>query len=267
LLIHDIKSVVILGAGNVAWHLGHRFIEAGIQVRQIFSRTPELGEPLAGELGTSYTNRLDHLSEDADLYLLAISDDAIPSLIRQAHFGSHLVVHVAGSIPMDVFKGQAKNYGVFYPLQTFTRGKALDFSQVPLFIEASNERNLRMLRTLADRLTQKVYAVDSEKRAHLHLAAVIAANFTNHMLALSEKFLQEKNLSFDLLKPLIQETIAKALLISPLEAQTGPALRGNRQILEKQLAMLDSHPEIRELYRVISESIQELKSEKLKVKN
>jgi predicted short-subunit dehydrogenase-like oxidoreductase (DUF2520 family) len=109
--------------------------------------------------------------------------------------------------------------------------------------------------------------VDSEKRAHLHLAAVIAANFTNHMLALSEKFLQEKNLSFDLLKPLIQETIAKALLISPLEAQTGPALRGNRQILEKQLAMLDSHPEIRELYRVISESIQELKSEKLKVKN
>jgi predicted short-subunit dehydrogenase-like oxidoreductase (DUF2520 family) len=263
----EIHTVVILGAGNIAWHMGHCLSAVGIQVEQIFSRTPALGETLAAELQTGYTNRLDLLAEDADLYLLAVSDDAITSLLRQAQFGKQLVVHVAGSVSIEIFEGKAKNYGVLYPLQTLTRGKPVDFSNVPLFIEANNARNLEKLKALAGKMTKRVYIVDSEKRAYLHLAAVIASNFTNHMFALTEKVMQERNLSFDLIKPLIQETIAKALFMSPLQAQTGPAVRGNNEVIEKHMTMLENHPEIRELYRVISESIMAMKSEKLKVKN
>jgi predicted short-subunit dehydrogenase-like oxidoreductase (DUF2520 family) len=250
-----------MGAGNVAWQLGHRFSETGIQVKQVFSRTPEMGKLLADELGTGFTNRLDQLAEEADLYLLAVTDDAISSFLRQMPFGKRLVAHVAGSVPITIFEGKAKNYGVLYPLQTLTRGKQVDFSNIPLFIEANNERNLEMLKTLAGKLSKSVYVVDSEKRAYLHLAAVIASNFTNHMFAVAEKLLQERNLSFDLLKPLIEETIAKALFMSPLTAQTGPAARGNKEIIEKHRAMLDNHPEIKELYRVVSESKAAFRSE------
>jgi predicted short-subunit dehydrogenase-like oxidoreductase (DUF2520 family) len=257
----DIHTVVILGAGNLAWHFGHRLSGAGIQVRQVFSRTPKQGESLASELNTGYTNRLDLLAEDADLYLLAVSDDAIASLLRQARFGKRLVAHAAGSVSIDVFAGKVKNYGVLYPLQTFTQGKPLDFSNIPLFIEANNARNLEKLNRLACRLSERVYIVDSEKRTYLHLAAVIASNFTNHMFTLAEKLMQERNLSFDILKPLIQETVAKALQISPFLSQTGPAIRGNAQVIEKHMAMLEHHPEIRELYRMISESIMAMNNE------
>ena len=255
----EIRSVVIMGAGNVAWHLGRRLSATGIQVKQVFSRRPEQGKILAAELQTGFTNRLDLLAEDADLYVLAVSDDAITPLLRQVQFGQRLVAHMAGSVPMEVFKGKARNYGVLYPLQTFTQGKPVDFSKVPLFIEANNNRNLEKLKKLAVKLTGRVYAVDSEKRTYLHLAAVIASNFTNHMFAVAEKVMLERNLSFELLRPLIEETIAKALSMPPIQAQTGPAVRGNKQVLEKHMSMLEEHPEIRELYRVISESIMEMK--------
>jgi len=256
----DIRTVVLMGAGNLAWHFGHWLASAGVKVVQVFSRTPHAGEGLAVELKTGYTNRLDLLVSDADLYLLAVSDDAIPSLIRQAEFGRRFVIHAAGSVPMEVFSGKLKNYGVLYPLQTFTRGKNLDLNEIPLFIEANNTKNLDKLGILAHKLSRRVYKVDSEKRAYLHLAAVIASNFTNHMLAVTDHLLKERNLSFELLKPLITETISKALQMPPLQAQTGPAVRGNLQVMEKHMAILDSHPEIRELYRVISESIMRMNS-------
>jgi len=257
-----IQKVVILGSGNLARHMGRWMSDSGIHIMQVFSRSPLQGEALAHELACDFTNRLDLLVEDADLYLLAVSDDAIAVLLRQALFSRrHLVVHSAGSIPLNVFTGRAKNYGVLYPLQTFTRERNLDYSNIPIFIEANNPANLHRIEHLANRLSPRVYKVDSEKRAYLHLAAVIASNFTNHMLALAEKFLQEKNLAFDLIKPLVQETIAKALSLTPVQAQTGPAVRGNREIIEKHMAMLDNHPEIKELYRVVSESIAAFRSD------
>jgi|WetSurSiteA1Bulk_404760.scaffolds.fasta_scaffold00440_8 predicted short-subunit dehydrogenase-like oxidoreductase (DUF2520 family) len=259
---NDVSTVVILGAGNVAWHMGQSLSGAGIQVKQIFSRNPKHGEYLARELKTAYTNRLDQLDKDADLFLLAVSDEVIPAMIQQAQFGKQLVVHLAGSVPMNVFGSKVRNHGVFYPLSTFTKGKPVDFSDIPFFIEASNEASLEKLRVLAGRLTRKVIVMDSEKRLYLHLAAVIASNFTNHMLALAEKLVIEKNISFDLLKPLIQETVAKGLIMSPLQAQTGPAVRGNIKTMAKHLSILEGHPEIQELYRLISESIASMKSEK-----
>jgi predicted short-subunit dehydrogenase-like oxidoreductase (DUF2520 family) len=254
----DIRTVVILGAGNLAWHFGLWFEHAGVKVVQVFSRTPSAGEGLAAELKTEYTNRLDLLTSDADLYLLAVSDDAIASLVRQAEFGRRFVIHAAGSIPMEILSGKLENFGVLYPLQTFTRGRPLNFNEIPLFIEASNARNLEKLSVLARKLSDRVYTMDSEKRAYLHLAAVIASNFTNHMFALTDLLLKERNLSFELLKPLIMETISKALQMPPIQAQTGPAVRGNLQVVDKHMSILDGHPEIKKLYRVITESIMRM---------
>jgi predicted short-subunit dehydrogenase-like oxidoreductase (DUF2520 family) len=252
----EIRSVVIMGAGNLAWHLGHHLLKAGIQIIQVFNRTTEPGELLAAELNSTFTGRLDYLTENADIYILAVSDEAIDKMLHNGWFSKgHLVVHTAGSVAMDVFAGKAINYGVLYPLQTFTKVKPVDFKQIPLFIEANNDVNLKRIEHLAMKLSASVHNVDSEKRMYLHLAAVIVSNFTNHMFALAEKLLLERNLTPDLLIPLIQETVDKAIVMSPLRAQTGPAIRGNTAIIEKHLALLEPHPEIRELYRVITESI------------
>jgi predicted short-subunit dehydrogenase-like oxidoreductase (DUF2520 family) len=255
----EIRSVVIMGSGNIAWHMGNWLTGSGILVSQVFSRNAKNGVKLAAELKTEFTNRLDHLNEHADLYVLAFSDDALASIIRQTIFGTRLAVHLAGSVPMEIFSGKVKNYGVLYPLQTFTMGKPVEYGQIPLFIEANHAKNLERIRKLAGRMSRKVYEVDSEKRTYLHLAAVIASNFTNHMLAVAEKLVSERNLSFDLLKPLIQETIAKAFLVSPVYAQTGPASRGNAMVIDKHMDMLEKHPEIRELYRVVTESIRAMR--------
>lgn len=251
----EIRTVVIMGSGNMAWHMGYWLTRSGIRVNQIFSRNVEKGKLLADELSTEFTNRLDRLHEHSDMYLLTVSDDALASVIRQAVFGNRLVLHTAGSVPIEIFREKVKNFGVLYPLQTFTRGKPVEYSQIPVFIEASSAQNLARIKQLALKLSDRVYEADSEKRAYLHLAAVIASNFTNHMLVVAEKYMQERNLSFDLIRPLVQETIAKALSMSPFLAQTGPAIRGNTGVIEKHMLMLENHPEIRELYRTISESI------------
>jgi predicted short-subunit dehydrogenase-like oxidoreductase (DUF2520 family) len=259
----EIRAAVIMGAGNLAWHLGHHLLKAGIQIVQVFNRTPEAGRLLATELNASYTSVLDFTTKNADLYILTVSDDAIVSILDNGWFnGKQLVVHTAGSVSMNVFSGKVKNHGVLYPLQTFTKGKPVDFAQIPFFVEANTAENLKRIKEFALKLTERVYEIDSEKRIFLHLAAVIASNFTNHIFALSEKVLQEQNLPFELLKPLIQETVAKAFFMSPLLAQTGPAIRGNIQVIERHMALLEHHPEIKELYRVISESIMSVKSNK-----
>lgn len=259
----EIHSVVIIGAGNLAWHLGHQLVKAGVPILQVVNRSAVQGKLLATELNAFFTTKPELLNRDADLYILAVSDDAIGGIVEKVKFEpKQLVVHTAGSIDMNIFDGRAENYGVFYPLQTFTKGKPVDFSQIPLFIEANTPVNLEKINQLAKKFSDRVYSVDSEKRMYLHLAAVIASNFTNHMFAITEMVLQERDLSFDLLKPLIQETIDKALLLSPFKAQTGPAVRGNSKVIDKHLSLLEHHPGIQELYRVITESIEEVTRDK-----
>jgi predicted short-subunit dehydrogenase-like oxidoreductase (DUF2520 family) len=249
-----------MGAGNLAWHLGHYCLQAGIQVAQVYNRTPDSGEFLAAALNTSYTCLPDRVKRDADLYILAVSDDAIATLLNTGMFkNGQLVVHTAGSVSMDIFSEKASNYGVLYPLMTFTKGTLVDAGQVPWYIEANSAESLKSIHDFALKLSEKVYAVDSKQRVYLHLAAVIASNFTNHMFALAEKVLKERNLSFELLEPLIQETVAKAFSMSPLQAQTGPAIRNNHEVIQKHLALLEVHPETRKLYKVITESIMSKK--------
>jgi predicted short-subunit dehydrogenase-like oxidoreductase (DUF2520 family) len=249
-----------MGAGNLAWHLGHYCLQAGIQVAQVFNRTSESGKILAAALNTSYTCSPDLVTKDADLYILAVSDDAIAALLDTGLFkNGQLVVHTAGSVSMEVFGEKASNYGVLYPLMTFTKGMLVDAGQVSWYIEANSAENLKSIHAFAVKLSEKVYAADSEQRSYLHLAAVIASNFTNHMFALAEKVLKERDLSFKLLEPLIQETVAKAFSMSPLQAQTGPAIRGNHEVIQKHLALLEEYPATRELYKIITESIMSRK--------
>ena len=264
---HEQWNVIFIGAGNVAWHLGHELLKNGVKVSQVISRTVSSAQKLASALGAAYSNNLKDLIPDANVCIISISDDVLGEVLDNAEFGNSLVLHTAGSIPLEIFKGHAKNYGVFYPFQTITRGRRLNWKKIPFLIEASSAANLRKTRELAALISDCVLEIDSLTRMYLHLAAVFASNFSNHMYALAEKIMVEQGLSFDILKPLISETATKVMKVKPVKAQTGPAIRGNKIIMEKHLNMLEHHPEMQELYRLISESIWAMKSEKLKTKN
>jgi len=257
--IREIKTAVILGAGNVAWHFGHSLSENGIRIVQVCNRTDSKGKALAESLGAQYINKPEETDKNADLLILALSDDVIGSVACSLGFiKNSILVHTAGSVPMDILAVSATNSGVIYPLQTFSAARQVDFRQVPLLLEANNTIVLDSLSTLASRLSQRVYAVNSENRMKLHLAAVLSSNFTNHLLFLSEKLLADQDLPFDLLKALMFETVSKAFESGPEGAQTGPAIRGNNKVIEKHLRLLEKHPEISNVYKVLSDSISRL---------
>jgi len=250
-----IRSAVIVGAGNVAWHLGKALKAKNISILQIVGRTGNQTMKLAKSLKAEYTPDVTKINVDADLYIIAVSDDAIADIAQKLCLESQLVVHTAGSIPMSVFHGQFKNYGVFYPLQTFTRSREIHFHEVPLCIEANNPDNLDKLFRLAELISYKVLSLNSEKRATLHLAAVFACNFTNHMYSVAEQILKKNDMDFSMLHPLIIETAMKAASMRPLDAQTGPAVRNNRSLMDKHLIMLGKDPALREIYLHLSENI------------
>jgi len=254
----EILTAVIIGAGNVAWHLGHCLVNNGLKVTQVYNRSYLTGKILAESLGASFTSKVGEIDHTADIHIVAISDDAISSFLGTDNFmGVNLVVHTAGSVPMDVFSGQSINYGVIYPLQTFTKERDIDFKKVPLLIEANTISGLKMIESLAQRLSLKVYHVNSEIRLRIHLAAVIASNFTNHLFSITEKLLEKEQLSITLLKPLIEETVAKAFELSPLKAQTGPAIRHNQDIIGKHKLLLKQFPHVLHIYEVMSDSIMQ----------
>ena len=254
------KRIVLIGAGNVATHLGLAFQAKGCEIVQVYSRTEESAKDLAERLQVPYTVSLEEVSVDADLYIVAVKDAAlqevIPSLVKGRE--DALFVHTAGSISMDVWKGCARRYGVFYPMQTFSKLRMVDFSSVSFFVEASGSDELRFLKELAMSLSPKVYEASSEQRRYLHLAAVFACNFTNHMYALSASLLEKQGLPFDAMLPLIDETARKVHELPPVQAQTGPAIRRDENVMDKHLAMLSEEPVMREIYEKISKNIQEL---------
>jgi predicted short-subunit dehydrogenase-like oxidoreductase (DUF2520 family) len=251
----DQWNLTLVGAGNVAWHMGRALSQKGYVIKQVLDRTASAAQQLAKELkAESYGTPEDGI-DGTDACLICVSDDAIASVIDQLKPGNCLFMHTAGSVPLDVFRNNADNYGVLYPLQTFTKGRPLDYSQIPFLTEANTSENLNLINQMAYSVSQHVIEADSTRRLFIHLAAIFASNFSNHMYTLAEKLAGEYKLSFDLLKPLIAETTAKAMDMSPQKAQTGPAARGNLKVIEKHLELLKDHPGMQELYRRISESI------------
>ena len=254
------KRVVLVGAGNVATHLGMALQKAGYEIVQVFSRTEHSASALAGQLGTEYTVSMETLRPDADLYIVSVKDAVLQSLLPSIVKGREeaLFVHTAGSMPMSVWEGIAIRYGVLYPMQTFSKQRPVDFGTVSFFVEANEPDDLETLKQMASSLGAKVYEASSEQRMSLHVAAVFACNFANHMYALSAKLLDKYGMPFEAMLPLIEETADKVHLLSPREAQTGPAIRRDGNVMDKHLDLLADEPILQDLYKKISKSIQEI---------
>lgn len=248
-------KIVCIGSGNVATHFAKAFKESNAEIVQVYSKQYVHATELAGLVGAVPINDLAMADHGADLYLIAVKDDAIASVADQLKNVKGLVVHTSGATDMNVLNG-CRNYGVLYPLQTFSRSRGLDFSNVPLCIEGGNETLLKTVQDVALSLTEKVYVVNSEQRKTLHLSAVFACNFVNHMYAISKDLLQAQQLDFELLKPLIIETAAKVQHADPALVQTGPAIRNDLQTMDRHKELLSDSPELVAIYETLSNSIK-----------
>lgn len=250
------EKIVLIGAGRVATQLGSAFKKAGVTILQVYSRTGPSARALAKKLSCKHTSQLKEISGEGDLYILAVNDDAIAELAKKLRLGSSTVVHTSGSVDMKILKNISSSYGVLYPLQTFSHPRATDISAVPFCIEASSAATEKKITLLVKKISQNIHRINSSERALLHLSAVFANNFSNYMYALSYAMLKKKNISFDLLHPLILETAAKAVSVDPLSAQTGPALRGDKKTIAKHLKMLRGNRNARRIYKLLSKSIR-----------
>lgn len=252
------KKIVLIGAGNVAHHLAPALLKAGINLCQIYSRSVESARDLGIKTGITYTADIYAIYPDCDIYIFCVGDDALLPLYKSIRINKNaIILHTSGSLPMSIFKPLAEHYGVLYPLQTFTKKRALEFREIPLCIEASGPETLRIVRELAELLSARVEEISSDKRKILHLSAVFANNFVNHLYGIAGEILEKEGLDATLLRPLIFETAHKVMLLSPEAAQTGPARRGDEGILNMHRGLLKGDRKLLDLYNLISDSIQE----------
>lgn len=254
------KKIVLIGSGNVATAFARNIKERNeassqYTILQVYSPNKTHAEELARQVDCEAISDCKLIRQDADLYLFAVKDAALEEVVAQIPTNEGMWVHTSGSMSMDVFASRTNRYGVLYPLQTFSKGRYIPLCDVPLFLECHAEEDLPTLEALAMSLSHQVHRLDSTQRRTLHLAAVLACNFTNHLYALSANLLEAKGLSFEYLLPLIQETTAKLSHLSPREAQTGPAIRFDTNIIYKHLQMLEGNPSLQTLYKQMSESI------------
>lgn len=248
-------KAVIIGSGNVATHLALAFQKKGIIISQVYSRTSANAELLAQKLNTSFTTHTSGIDRNADIYIYALKDNSFLNLLKRFDLPKAIHVHTSGSIPMKDFYGYTERYGVFYPLQTFSINKEIDFSNVPICIEANTEKLENELIELAKLLTTKTYILSSEQRRRVHLAAVFACNFTNYMYDIAHDIVLGAGIEFDILKPLIMETADKINTLPPREAQTGPAIRYDENIINKHLIMLDNRKHWKAIYKKLTKNI------------
>src|SRR5690606_19857747 len=246
-------SVIILGAGNVATHLFKAFQKTEqVSVKQWYNRHLNLITPYKNDVDI-----IDDLSQlkEADIYILAVSDDAIKELTSKLLFEIRLVAHTSGSVSVyDIDKKHRR--GVFYPLQTFSKNADMDFSHVPICIEAIKSTDYHTLKSLAISLGSTVKRVNSDQRRVLHLAAVFVNNFTNQLYRIAHEITESEGADFDILKPLIQETANKVQEFSPYMAQTGPAKRNDKKTIRKHLKILNNNPHHKAIYDLLTDSIQ-----------
>ncbi|HBX49973.1 MAG: hypothetical protein A2275_04105 [Bacteroidetes bacterium RIFOXYA12_FULL_35_11] len=251
----SINKIVMIGAGNLGTNLATAIHKSGYQIVQVFSRTSESARKLAKKTNALYTSSLDEIYPYADLYILALPDDAVLGFLKSKKLNNFFMVHTSGSLPVSVFKPFSNKFGVFYPLQTFSKNKILNFTDIPVCIEGNDKRTESDLMKIAKNISRNVMVLSSEKRKQAHLAAVFACNFTNHMYTIADEILSRKNISFDLIRPLIQETSEKVKLMKPALAQTGPALRKDKQILSAHMKMLAKDENYKKIYSFVSKSI------------
>jgi len=252
------QTISFIGSGNLAWHLAPALDNAGFVVKEVYSRNARHAESLTERLYQAEVKAsLDFSTSPSSIFIVAVNDESINEIAREIILPDEAVLtHTSGSVPLsDLQFAATLNIGVFYPLQTFTKNKKIDFRQTPIFIESVNQETEIVLTSLAQAISGQVIKIASEERKALHVAAVFASNFTNHMLTISKKIMEQNGLEYDWLRPLISETINKSLQLGPEDAQTGPAKRGDIEILEKHLAFLQNDPAIADMYKIISQHI------------
>jgi predicted short-subunit dehydrogenase-like oxidoreductase (DUF2520 family) len=254
-------NISLIGTGKVAMHLAPALQQSGHPVLQVIGRNEAAAKAIAQSCGATWSSDFSFLSPKAQLVILAVSDSAISEIAEQLPLGDYVVVHVSGATPISSL-ARFTNHGVLYFLQSFVPHKKSDFSQMPVLINGSNEASLSLIRTVAESLSEKVSAVSDHQREAVHVAAVFANNFSNHMLTLAEDILRENNMNLDVLKPLIFESTERLRVANPSDIQTGPAIRGDEQTMKKHVELLNN-AEKKDLYERISKSIQDRYREKL----
>ena len=247
-------KVVIIGSGNVATVLGRKIKESGSEILQVISKTEENARQLSNILNAAYSTNLLDTREDGELFIIAVSDQQIPSVVKEMPRTEAMVVHTAGSVNKEVLKDAGENYGVLYPLQTLNK-KVDSLPVIPIIIDGNTEKVRHKLFDFACLWSPMVAFANDEQRLTTHLAAVIVNNFTNHLMVLTEDFCNKEGVDFKLLIPLIQETVSRLGSFSPSVLQTGPAVRGDIATIDKHLQLLNRQPALRKLYLKLTESI------------
>lgn len=250
-------DIVIIGTGNVATVLGRKFRLVGHRIVQVVGRDSKIASALAYEWNTVSTNYNSPIIRTADFYLLAIADSAIPILAAEIKLPGKIIAHTAASVPMEALRNISVHHGVFYPLQSL-RKEMNSLPDIPVFYDGSDDTTKKTLEALAHSISgKKVIQAGDEGRAKLHVAAVVVSNFVNHLYKLAEDYCKKEGLDFSQLAPLIKETAQRIEELSPSNSQTGPASRHDVETIKKHLELLKDHPQLRNIYLVMTESIQE----------
>jgi predicted short-subunit dehydrogenase-like oxidoreductase (DUF2520 family) len=252
-------DIVIIGSGNVAAVLGRKFRAAGHLIVQVAGRNAAAASALAYEWNTMSTNYMSAINRNAEVYIIAVTDEAIDDVVREMKLPGKIVAHTAASVPKEILKKVSEHYGVFYPLQSLSKDMK-NLPDMPVFFDGSDDHTKRKLETLAHSIAKvKVALAGDDERLKLHVAAVFVSNFVNHLYSLAESYCNKEGLDFKQLLPLIEETASRIKDISPKQAQTGPALRHDSETIHKHLELLKDHPQLKNIYVLLTESIQQVK--------
>lgn len=251
-------DIVIIGSGNVAAVLGRKFKDAGHTILQIYSRNASSASALAYEFDTESTNYKSLINKNADVYLIAVADDAIEDVIDELRLPGKIVAHTAAAVRKDILKNVTDQFGVFYPLQSLRKEMTV-LPDIPIFFDGNNEKTKKILEQLAHSISaEKVLEGGDAARLKLHVAAVVVSNFVNHLYFLAEDYCRKEGLDFKQLLPLIEETASRLKDTSPNLTQTGPAIRHDSETIHKHLELLKSHPQLKNIYVLLTESIQQV---------
>lgn len=244
-------KVTIIGSGNLAQHLILAFTNTEtIEICQVFARNPATISHLINT--NKIVSNFNDLQE-SDLFLIAVSDNAITEVSSKIPFTNKFVAHTSGSLSINDLDSKNRK-SVFYPLQTFTKNKIIDFNEIPICLETQNELDYQILEKIAHSISSKIFKTSSEQRKSLHVSAVFVCNFVNHLYQIGNDICSENKVDFEILKPLIQETANKILTLSPFESQTGPAIRNDNQTINSHLKFLSNENQI-EIYKLLTKSI------------
>ncbi len=251
-------SIVSIGAGKVATSLIYELHKKGYPILSVYSRTLHSAHKLANHFPkAAFTDNLLRVPDKADVYIISLTDDAIPIAVNALSGTRSIVVHTSGSAGIEVFSQEIIHCGILYPLQTFNKINRPDFLSVPLLLEASDSKTMKIIREIGADLSGTLIETNSEERKWIHIAAVFACNFLNYMLTCSNEVLKDRDLKFKILVPLIMESVKNAIEHSPSDVQSGPAIRGDEKIIQEHISLLKGKPDLQKIYTFVSRMISE----------